>query len=69
MRLYVDGRGRFRDSARLLLAELFLDVIADEFARRRVAQHGRGGDLEAFRAARRDIIRRYGSDVHRTFLG
>ncbi|MDN3935312.1 ATP-binding protein [Arthrobacter sp. YD4] len=69
VRLYVDGRGRFRDSARLLLAELFLDVIADELARRRVAQHGHGGDLEAFQTARRDIIRRYGSDVHRTFLG
>lgn len=69
VRLYVDGRGRFRDSARLLLAELFLDVIADELARRRVAQHGRPGDLEAFQTARRDIIRRYGSDVHRTFLG
>lgn len=69
VRLYVDGRGRFRDSARLLLAELFLDVIADELARRRVAQHGHRGDLEAFQAARRDIVRRYGSDVHRTFLG
>lgn len=69
VQLYVDGRGRFRDSARLLLAELFLDVISDELARRRVEQRGRTGDLEAFQAAKRDIIRRYGSDIHRTFLG
>ena len=69
VQLYVDGRGRFRDSARLLLAELFLDVIADELARRRAEQQGRAGDLEAFKRAKRDIIRRYGSDIHRTFLG
>lgn len=69
VQLYVDGRGRFRDSARLLLAELFLDVIADELARRRTEQHGHAGDLEAFKRAKRDIIRRYGSDIHRTFLG
>lgn len=68
VQLYIDGRGRFRDSARLLLAELFLDVIADELARRRTEQHGHAGDLEAFKSAKRDIIRRYGSDVHRTFL-
>ena len=30
VRLYVDGKGHFRDAARLLLAELFMDVIADE---------------------------------------
>jgi hypothetical protein len=69
VQLYVDGRGRFRDSARLLLAELFLDVISDELARRRVEQRGHAGDLGAFQAAKRDIIRRYGSDIHRTFLG
>ena len=69
VQLYVDGRGRFRDSARLLLAELFLDVISDELARRRMEQHGHAGNLEAFHAAKRDIIRRYGSDIHRTFLG
>ena len=69
VQLYVDGRGRFRDSARLLLAELFLDVISDELARRRVEQRGHAGDLEAFQAAKRDLIRRYGSDIHRTFLG
>lgn len=69
VQLYVDGRGHFRDSARLLLAELFLDVIADELARRRVEQHGHAASLAAFKDAKRDIIRRYGSDVHRTFLG
>lgn len=69
VQLYVDGRGRFRDSARLLLAELFLDVISDELARRRVEQHGHAGDLAAFQTAKRDIVRRYGGDIHRTFLG
>lgn len=69
VRLYVDGRGRFRDSARLLLAELFMDVISEELARRRIEQHGHGGDLEAFHSAKRDIIRRYGSDIHLSFLG
>lgn len=68
VRLYVDGRGRFRDSARLLLAELFMDVISDELARRRIFQHGHGGELEAFHSAKQDIIRRYGSDIHLSFL-
>jgi len=67
VRLYVDGRGRFRDSARLLLAELFLDVIADELARRAAAQHGQLDD-KAYRAVKRDIIHRYGSDIHLSFL-
>ena len=68
VRLYVDGRGRFRDSARLLLAELFLDVISDELARRRIEQHGHAGNLDAFHSAKRDIIRRFGSDIHLSFL-
>ena len=68
MRLYVDGRGRFRDSARLLLAELFMDVISDELARRRLEQHGNAGDLAAFHRAKQDIIRRFGSDIHLSFL-
>ncbi|WP_024368440.1 ATP-binding protein [Arthrobacter sp. TB 26] len=68
VRLYVDGRGRFRDSARLLLAELFMDVISDELARRRIGQHGHGGELAAFHSAKQDIIRRYGSDIHLSFL-
>ncbi|HSO92789.1 MAG TPA: ATP-binding protein [Arthrobacter sp.] len=68
VRLYVDGRGRFRDSARLLLAELFMDVISEELARRRIEQHGHAGDLDAFHSAKRDIIRRFGSDIHLSFL-
>ncbi|HRP65521.1 MAG TPA: ATP-binding protein [Thauera sp.] len=69
VQLYVDGRGSFRDSARLLLAELFMDVIADELARRRLARTGQAADVEAFHAAKRDIIRRYGSDIHLSFMG
>ncbi|MET4134849.1 ATP-binding protein [Pseudarthrobacter sp. PvP090] len=68
VRLYVDGRGRFRDSARLLLAELFMDVISDELARRSIEQHGHAGNLDAFHSAKRDIIRRFGSDIHLSFL-
>ncbi|MCQ4346642.1 ATP-binding protein [Pseudomonas stutzeri] len=69
VQLYVDGRGRFRDSARLLLAELFMEVIADELARRTVEKSGRTDDLQAWHTARQDIIRRYGSEIHRSFLG
>jgi hypothetical protein len=68
VRLYLDGRGNFRDSARLLLAELFMDVIADELARYAVARSGHEGDVEAHHTAKRDIIRRYGSDIHLSFL-
>ncbi|HHW63927.1 MAG TPA: ATP-binding protein [Rhodocyclaceae bacterium] len=68
VQLYVDGRGNFRDSARLLLAELFLDVIADELARYRIGRAGRAGDVEAFLAAKRDIVCRYGSDIHLSFM-
>jgi hypothetical protein len=67
VQLYIDGRGHFRDSARLLLAELFLDVIADELARRTASAHGKADDLAAQRAAKLDIIRRYGSDIHLAF--
>lgn len=67
VQLYVDGRGNFRDSARLLLAELFLDVIADALARYRIARGGQAGDVEAFLAAKREIVRRYGSDIHLSF--
>ena len=67
VQLYLDGRGHFRDSARLLLAELFLDVIADELARRWVQQTGREGDRRAHHVAKQRIINRYGADVHRSF--
>jgi len=69
VQLYVDGRGSFRDSARLLLAELFMDVISDELARRRLARSGQAADVDAFHAAKREIIRRYGSDIHLSFMG
>lgn len=68
VQLYVDGRGHFRDSARLLLAELFMDVISDELARHRLAKTGEQNSVEAFHAAKLDIIRRYGSDIHLSFL-
>ncbi|WP_372985934.1 ATP-binding protein [Marinobacter sp.] len=68
VQLYVDGRGRFRDSARLLLAELFMDVISDELARHQLARSKESESLAAFHAAKMDIIRRYGSDIHRSFI-
>ncbi len=68
VQLYVDGRGHFRDSARLLLAELFMDVISDELSRRLIEKSGKKGDIEAYHSAKMDIIRRYGSDIHLSFL-
>jgi hypothetical protein len=68
VQLYVDGRGHFRDAARLLLAELFMDVISDELARRSVEKSGRKGNVEAYRAVKQNIIRRYGSEIHLSFL-
>lgn len=67
VQLYVDGRGYFRDSARLLLAELFMDVISDELARRIVEKSGRQHDVQAWHAAKLAVIRRYGSDIHLSF--
>ena len=66
--LYVDGRGHFRDAARLLLAELFMDVISDELARRLIEKSGHKGDVGAYRTAKQEIIRRYGSEIHLSFL-
>lgn len=68
VQLYLDGRGHFRDTARLLLAELFMDVISDELAQRWVEKSGHKGDEEAHHAAKLDIIRRYGSEIHLSFL-
>lgn len=68
VQLYVDGRGHFRDTARLLLAELFMDVISDELARRTVDKSGHKGNIVAYRTAKQDIIRRYGSEIHLSFL-
>lgn len=68
VQLYVDGRGHFRDAARLLLAELFMDVISDELARHLVDKSSQKGNSRAFRAAKQDVIRRYGSEIHLSFL-
>ncbi|MGV3740904.1 MAG: hypothetical protein ACO1NO_01180 [Burkholderiaceae bacterium] len=68
VQLYLDGRGNFRDSARLLLAELFMDVIANELARYRLVRSSRKDDVEAFQEIKREIVRRYGSDIHLSFL-
>ena len=67
LQLYVDGRGHFRDSARLLLAELFMDAIATELAKRITRKNGQGHDAEAQHAVKLDIIRRYGTEIHRSF--
>lgn len=67
VQLYVDGRGHFRDSARLLLAELFMDAIAEELAKRITQKDGQEHDTEAQHAAKLDIIRRYGMEIHRSF--
>ncbi|OGT88462.1 MAG: hypothetical protein A2286_07120 [Gammaproteobacteria bacterium RIFOXYA12_FULL_61_12] len=69
VQLYVDGRGHFRDSARLLLAELFMDVISDELARITVDRSSAKGNARAYHNAKQDIICRYGSEIHLSFLG
>ncbi|MBK5913034.1 ATP-binding protein [Rhodocyclus purpureus] len=69
VQLYVDGHGHFRDSARLLLAELFMDVIADELARRKLERSGRKDDIDAYHAAKLELVRRYGSEIHQVFIG
>lgn len=68
VQLYVDGRGHFRDSARLLLAELLMEVISEELAQRSLARDGQPADAEAVHAAKLEIVRRYGSEMHRAFL-
>ncbi|HRQ47715.1 MAG TPA: ATP-binding protein [Rhodocyclaceae bacterium] len=68
VQLYVDGRGYFRDSARLLLAELFMDVISDELARYAVRKSGQEDSVAAFHAAKQGIVRKYGSEIHLSFL-
>ena len=69
VRLYVDARGQFRDGARLLLAELFLDVITDELARRYIDRTRKKGQPEAYRKAKQDLVRRYGVEVHSIMIG
>lgn len=69
VRLYVDGQGRFRDAARLLLAELLLDVIAAELAHRYVDRTRQKGDVEAYEQAKHTFVRRYGLEIHRILMG
>ncbi|MBP2665669.1 MAG: hypothetical protein H6Q76_649 [Firmicutes bacterium] len=69
VRLYVDGQGRFRDGARLLLAELLLDVIAEELARRYVDRTTQKGDSTAYHQAKQAFVRRYGVEIHQILLG
>lgn len=69
VRLYIDGRGQFRDGARLLLAELLLDAITDELARRALARTGRSEDAQARHEAKDALVRRYGLEIHRIMLG
>lgn len=69
VRLYVNGQGHFKDGARLLLAELLLDVITGELARRYVDRTTQMGEGEAYRQAKQDLIRRYGVEIHTILLG
>jgi hypothetical protein len=69
VRLYVSGQGHFKDGARLLLAELLLDVITDELARYYVDRTAEKGQPEAYDQAKQDLIRRYGVEVHSIMMG
>ncbi len=69
VRLYVNGQGHFKDGARLLLAELLLDVITDELAHRYIDRTMQKGNVEAYRQAKHDFVRRYGVEIHSILLG
>jgi hypothetical protein len=69
VRLYVSGQGHFKDGARLLLAELLLDVITEELARRYVDRTTQKGQRSAYRQAKQDLIRRYGVEIHSILIG
>jgi hypothetical protein len=69
VRLYVSGQGQFKDGARLLLAELLLDVITDELSRRYIDRTTRKGEPEAYKQAKQDLIRRYGVVIHSILMG
>jgi len=69
VRLYVNGQGHFKDGARLLLAELLLDVITDELARKYVDRTTQKGQPEAYKQAKLDLVRRYGLEIHSILLG
>jgi len=69
VRLYVSGQGHFKDGARLLLAELLLDVITDELARYYIDRTAEKGQPDAYDQAKQDLIRRYGVEVHSIMMG
>ncbi len=69
VQLYVSGQGRFKDGARLLLAELFMDVMTDELARRYVDRTTQKGDYNAYQQVKQTLIRRYGVEIHSVLLG
>ncbi len=69
VRLYVNGQGHFKDGARLLLAELLLDVIAEELAKYYIDRTEQKGQSEAYKQAKQDIVRRYGVEVHSILMG
>jgi hypothetical protein len=69
VRLYVSGQGHFKDGARLLLAELLLDVITDELARYYIDRTAEKGQPEAYDQAKQDLIRRYGVEIHSIMMG
>lgn len=69
VRLYVTGQGHFKDGARLLLAELLLDVISEVLARHAVDRTTRKGEPEAYHQVKQDLIRRYGVVIHSILLG
>jgi len=69
VRMYVSGQGHFKDGARLLLAELLLDVITTELARYYVDRTAEKGQPEAYEQVKQDLIRRYGVEVHSILMG
>jgi len=69
VRLYVSGQGHFKDGARLLLAELLLDVITEVLAHHAVDRSTRQGEAEAYKQVKQDLIRRYGVVIHSILLG
>lgn len=69
VRLYVNGQGKFTDGARLLLAELLLDVITDEMAHRYIDRRGHSGKQDSYRKAKAEMVRKYGVEIHATLLG
>lgn len=69
VRLYVDGQGYFKDGARLLLAELFLDVISGELALLYVDRTTQKGESLAYLQAKQNFIKKFGVEIHKIILG